>query len=575
MASARALSASASFQSSRSIATSARAARASAAPGIPPMCNAASIACARIGSASSKSPSSTDAQPSAINIAGRSRLAGLSSASPISASRRRSSALSAPIRMRRNASSPRIVLPSGSTSSAAAAAREFGPPLGIVRTAEIGVDRGAVRRNCGMGLDQVVLVEPLDPAQDGVDASARERGLGERRDQARDPIRVTTGLRVLDRHLGQPVRFEPRGRPAMELGHQGRLAAAELGAQQIAEEVVIPVPLPAPVEGHEEQVRTLELLEHVRRTLHTEHGVAQRPAHPVEHGGARQERDFGGAEVREQLGSQVVGHEAIVTRERRADTTVGTARLQRERREIEAGRPPFRPLEHLLRDGVRELGARTLEQRARFPDVHRELVDTDLDDVATGPESRDRDRRIAACRQRELRTGREVQRELGDRVEALGVLQEIDVIERERDRFAGRGHGARQPGDRRRGDDFATLRAVTAAPVRRARPGRSLPPRRSSVFPGRCRARRSTTTRPAHPCARPTGSAASSCRIRAVRRSTRPVRARRRGADRPIRSAARWPAERAVGGASIRRSRAKARAWCARRFGGCPTDPPA
>ena len=77
-------------------------------------------------------------------------------------------------------------------------------------------------------------------------------------------------------------------------------------------------------------------------------------------------------------------------------------------------------------------------RRARFLGVHRELVDSHLDDVATGAEPGDGDRRIAARRQRELRAVRQVQRELGDGVEALGVLQQLDVIERERDRLGHR-----------------------------------------------------------------------------------------------------------------------------------------
>ena len=47
--------------------------------------------------------------------------------------------------------------------------------------------------------------------------------------------------------------------------HHMRLAALELGAQQLAEQVVVAIPLPAPVERHHEAVRARERLERVNR----------------------------------------------------------------------------------------------------------------------------------------------------------------------------------------------------------------------------------------------------------------------------------------------------------------------
>ena len=109
------------------------------------------------------------------------------------------------------------------------------------------------------------------------------------------------------------------------------------------------------------------------------------------------------------------------------------AGLQCERREVQPDRPSFGAVEQLVHLGVSELHAGGIEQRAPLESRHRELVDTDLYDVSAGAKPRHGERWLGARPEREPRAGREVECKLGDRVEALVVLERLDMVEDEDD----------------------------------------------------------------------------------------------------------------------------------------------
>ena len=71
-------------------------------------------------------------------------------------------------------------------------------------------------------------------------------------------IGVARLLRVVQRRFEFAVRFAPRAGPTIELADRVGFAPDELGTQQVAEQVVIAVPLAGAVEGHEEEVRARE-----------------------------------------------------------------------------------------------------------------------------------------------------------------------------------------------------------------------------------------------------------------------------------------------------------------------------
>ena len=80
-------------------------------------------------------------------------------------------------------------------------------------------------------------------------------------EQARGAIGVTRGLGVLERERRALVGLEPRRRPVVQARDELGLGSLQLVPQEVAEQVVAPVPPPLAVEGHDEQVRRLERLE--------------------------------------------------------------------------------------------------------------------------------------------------------------------------------------------------------------------------------------------------------------------------------------------------------------------------
>ena len=83
--------------------------------------------------------------------------------------------------------------------------------------------------------------------------------------------------------------------------------------------------------------------------------------------------------------------------------------------------------------GVGELDAGSIEQRASFGSRHRQIVDADLDDLTAGTEPCHGERWFGAGPERQPRARRKVEGKLGDRVEALVVLERLDVVEDEDD----------------------------------------------------------------------------------------------------------------------------------------------
>ena len=136
------------------------------------------------------------------------------------------------------------------------------------------------------------------------------------------------------------------------------LAALELVPQQLAEEVVVAIPLARPVERHHEAVRARERLERVRRPRRLEHGVAETAAHTIQDRGVLEELRLGLRQPGEELEAEVLGYEPVA-----AGEALGTQRAcrpgpHRQRRQVQAGRPSFRSLGQLGDLAVVELDSR-------------------------------------------------------------------------------------------------------------------------------------------------------------------------------------------------------------------------
>ena len=127
---------------------------------------------------------------------------------------------------------------------------------------------------------------------------------------------------VRDRVRNQPAVTQP-GRRAPVGGRRGRwIGAEQLVPQQLAEQVVVAVPLAAVVERDQERVRPLDVSQHRRRASTVDHLVAQRSAEPVQD----RRRQHEGTGLRRLAGKnlrgQIVNDVAVISGER-VDEFVG------------------------------------------------------------------------------------------------------------------------------------------------------------------------------------------------------------------------------------------------------------
>ena len=79
----------------------------------------------------------------------------------------------------------------------------------------------------------------------------------------------------------------------MELGDHLGFALLQLGTEQIAEQVVIAIPLASAIERDHEQVAAFEAVEDAPGLAGTDGDVAERTAEAIEDGSPDEERDVG------------------------------------------------------------------------------------------------------------------------------------------------------------------------------------------------------------------------------------------------------------------------------------------
>ena len=129
----------------------------------------------------------------------------------------------------------------------------------------------------------------------------------------------------------------------MSSGTELGLLEASSREQEVAEEVVVAVPLAAASSGTRKRFDALERLELARRILRLENRVAERPAHPVEHRGAAEEREPLRAQPVQVLGVEVRREEPVVAAQRDAGSSSRARSAGRIWRAPPAGAPPPSP----------------------------------------------------------------------------------------------------------------------------------------------------------------------------------------------------------------------------------------
>ena len=197
--------------------------------------------------------------------------------------------------------------------------------------------------------------------------------------------------------------------------------------------MVVAIPLAPPVERHHEAVRTRERLEPLCRPRRLEHGVAKTAAHAIQHRGVREEPRLLRRQPRQELVAEVLGHEPVI-----ASECLGAhafrAGLNRQRRQVQAGRPTLRPLGQ-PRDLVRvELDPCSTEQQPRLLLVQAQVLDTHLVHPSLRPPAGQRQRRLLPTRDRNLRARRNVVEQLRQRVQTGPTGDSVQIVEHQHQR---------------------------------------------------------------------------------------------------------------------------------------------
>ena len=168
-----------------------------------------------------------------------------------------------------------------------------------VRHAEL---RVAPNRLWGQG------VEPSAHRAQLAGVEVAQRGLGHQDAGVAEVARlehVPDGLVVIAPGL------VPRCRPSVQIRDVARMAHRQPRTEDLREQRVISVPAAFVVEGDDEQVGTLELLQPRLALRLARHGIAKRTAQAIEDGGAQEELLGPGRESREDLLDDVVEDEAV------------------------------------------------------------------------------------------------------------------------------------------------------------------------------------------------------------------------------------------------------------------------
>ncbi len=240
--------------------------------------------------------------------------------------------------------------------------------------------------------------EGLHPAPQGVLLPEQLHGRGRQLDHVRCAVEGPGCQGVVDGDGSFAVLLVPGARAPVQRRDEVGLLVEQAGSQHVGEQVVVAVPPATVVQRHQEQVGPVQRLQHRLAAAALSHGVAERTAQPVEDGGTQQERlDLLGRPGQHLL-DQVVDDVSGVAREAGDELGDVHAPLHRQRRQLEGGDPPLGAT--LQRRHVRsgELQAHhAVEVRDRLLRGEAQVRSTDLDQLASGPEPSERQRRIGAA----------------------------------------------------------------------------------------------------------------------------------------------------------------------------------
>ena len=297
--------------------------------------------------------------------------------------------------------------------------------------------------------------ELLEPRPQGLVLTALAQPRCGRLDEVGGPLVVLAGEGVHDRGLDVALLLAPPARPPVELEHRRRVLGEEPGPEHVGEEVVVPVPAATVVERDEEEVRPVEPFDHGGAVGATGHRVAGLGGEPIEDRRVEQERaDLLGLVLEHLLGEEV-DDEAVVAGEAGDEVGGVDAPLHRERGELQGRDPAFGAgLESGHVALVEAQAHRVVEVGGRFAVGEAEVRGADLEEIAACPQPTERQRRVGPAGDHQVGLAGEVVDQEAEGVVDLRAVDDVVVVEDDRDVVGAGGEIVQQ----RREDRLGRLR---------------------------------------------------------------------------------------------------------------------
>ena len=255
----------------------------------------------------------------------------------------------------------------------------------------------------------------------------------------------------------------------MEAGYELRLREGELAAQELGEQVVVAEPLPALVERDDELVPSLEIGQERGGAGALERRVAQRAAQPLEDRRVQEEVAHRWRLAAQDLLEQEVADVPMVAGELADEgRRVGMA-VKGEARQVQARRPAFGVLHQAREVGGRQRHAELLlQQSVRLDRGEPEVVGAKLRELAARAEASRPERGHLATGEHDLRRGRQLPGEVGQRRTALTAAHGVAIVDEEQQWRRRALDGVDQRRQRRRARDPRLVERVTERRVRPA-----------------------------------------------------------------------------------------------------------
>ena len=229
-------------------------------------------------------------------------------------------------------------------------------------------------------------------------------------------------LRMAQRRFELPVGLVPGRRPRVEERYPLGFAPLELAEKQLAEQPVVSELLASVIEGNDQQVPVVDLLEQRGRADGVERGIAQRSVEAVEDRRSHQELARSPSQMIEDLDSKVVTDEPAVSPQPQRGFGPGPSDLHRESREVQARRPSLGSIDELREVELVGIDPGTDEQAGGLADVECEVPRTDLEQSSARPEAARQALGRCSRDERKSRTpSGSPGREVPDEIDALGV----------------------------------------------------------------------------------------------------------------------------------------------------------